>query len=75
MIPFTSTPHSTAPVVIQSIFDELKTKLHSEQIRQCAARNGERPFGYVLDYIKDMYGLTKSEAWDTAQAVCRFFKV
>ena len=33
--------------------------------------DGETPFGYVLTYIRDMYGLPKTEGWDTAMEVCK----
>ena len=74
-IPLTTTPPRQVPAVNKGILRDFKKTHSAQSIRQCAARNGEKPFGYVLDYIKDMYGLTKSEGWDTAQAVCRFFKV
>ena len=60
-------------MVIQNIYKELTERLTARQIADCASRNGEFPFGYVIDYIKDMYSIPKTEGWDTAMAVCKFF--
>lgn len=74
-IPLTESPRRDVPGIRKDILNSFKRKFTAEQIRTCARNNDEKPFGYVIDYIKDMYGLSKIEAWDTAQAVCRFFKV
>lgn len=57
------------------IYKELKKDLTAEKILTNSERNGELPFGYVIDYIKDVYNLPKTEGWDTAKAICRYFKV
>ena len=62
-------------MIIQEIFEELTQKLSAESILKNARRNQENPFGYVIDYIKDMYNLSKTEGWDTAKEICRYFKV
>lgn len=74
-VPLTESPRRDVPGIRKDILNSFKRKFTAEQIRTCARNNNEKPFGYVIDYIKDMYGLSKIEAWDTAQAVCRFFKV
>ncbi len=59
----------------EEINGRLKSELSAEQITRRAAANGERPFGYVIDYIKDMYGLSKEKAWDIAKDICVHFGV
>lgn len=59
----------------KDVFNELTQKLSAESILKNARRNQENPFGYVIDYIKDMYNLSKTEGWDTAAEICRYFKV
>lgn len=59
----------------EEITGRLKSELSAEQITRRAAANGERPFGYVIDYIKDMYGLSKEKAWDIAKDICVHFGV
>ena len=60
-------------MVHQNIVNEITHAMTARQILDCANRNGEYPFGFIIDYIKDMYLLPKSEGWDTAMAVCRYF--
>lgn len=59
----------------KDIFREMTASLSASRIHECAARNGERLFGYIIDYIKDMYGLSKPEAWDTATEICKHFNL
>lgn len=70
-IPVIPLPKPKRPAVIEPVFRELLSSLDAESVRRNARRNGETPFGYVIDYIKDMYGYSKTEAWQTAEAVCR----
>lgn len=61
-------------MVDEIIYDELCcTLMTREQIIYNSQKNGETPFGYVLDYIKDMYNVSKTEGWDTAKKVCEYF--
>lgn len=60
-------------MINKDIFIHCSTKLTAERIAECAKKNGENPFGYVIDYIKDVFGTPKTEGWDTAVAVCKFF--
>ena len=60
-------------MVHQNIFNEVTGALTKEKIAECALRNQEYPFGFVIDYLKDVYLLPKSEGWDTAMAICKFF--
>ena len=62
-----------APVVIKKVYRDLVRSLNPQSVLKAASRNGETPFGYVIDHIKDMYGYTKAEAWLTAEAVCKHF--
>lgn len=60
-------------MVDEIIYDELCCTLTREQIIDNSQTNGETPFGYVLDYIKDMYNVSKMEGWDTAIEICNYF--
>lgn len=62
-------------MVLENIYKEMTRALSRDEIVACAKRNGEQPFGYVIDYIKDMYLVPKTEGWDTAKAVCKFFSL
>lgn len=55
------------------IYKEIIDDLDRDRIINCANKNGENPFGYVIDYIKDMYGCPKVYAWDIAKRVCEHF--
>lgn len=60
-------------MVDEIIYDELCCSLTRERIIDNSQKNGETPFGYVIDYIKDMYNVSKTEGWDTAKKVCEYF--
>lgn len=60
-------------MVDEIIYDELCCILTRERIIDKSQKNEEKPFGFVIDYIKDMYGVSKSEGWDTAKKVCEYF--
>ena len=60
-------------MVDEIIYDELCCTLRRERIIEKSQKNGETPFGYVIDYIKDMYNVSKTEGWDTAKKVCEYF--
>lgn len=62
-------------MVDEIIYDEVCCVLTRERILRNAKRNGELPFGFVIDYIKDIYGICKSEGWETAKAVCKYFNL
>lgn len=62
-------------MINQKIYNECTRALSRDVIQQCAERNGEKPFGYVLDYLKDMYFLPKPDGWDTAKAICDYFSL
>ena len=40
---------------MKKIWEELKTDLTREKIISCATMNNEKPYGYIFDYIKDVY--------------------
>jgi hypothetical protein len=74
-IPFTITRPHHVPVVNGVIYREMVATMSEESIRAAAAREGDKPFGYVLEYIRDNYGLSKIEGWDTAEAICKHFNI
>lgn len=54
-------------------YSELTRKLCAELILRRAVPVGDTPLGYVLELIRDEYGLAKTEGWETAEAVVRHF--
>jgi len=74
-IPLTITRPHHVPVVNSVIYREMVTAMSEESIRAAAVREGDKPFGYVLEYIRDNYGLSKIEGWDTAEAICKHFNI
>lgn len=62
-------------MIIKEIYDELINDLKPHRITENARRNKENPFGYVIDYIKDMYNISKTDGWDTAEAVLEHFNI
>jgi hypothetical protein len=58
-----------------NIFVECINDLSREYIIKCAKHNNEKPFGFVIDYIKDKYSLPKLSAWDIAKKVVEHFNV
>lgn len=59
----------------EEIKQELINNLSRSRIIEMARRDEEKPMGALLTYIRDMYGLTKTEGWDIALAVLYHFKV
>ena len=60
-------------MVHENIVKEVTSRFTKAQIQEKARRNDEYPFGFVIDYIKDMYSLPKTEGWDTAMAICKHY--
>ena len=58
-----------------TLFQALINKLNRYTILESARKNEERPFGFVIDYIKDVYGISKTEGWDTAMQVLAYFGI
>lgn len=62
-------------MIINEIYSECIKELNANNILFCSRKNEEKPFGYVIDYIKDMYNISKTESWDTAKAICQYFNL
>ena len=60
-------------MVHENIVKEVTSRFTKAQILENARRNEEYPFGFVIDYIKDMYSLPKTQGWDTAMAICKHY--
>lgn len=58
-----------------AIFVNCILHLDRECIIRNARRNDEKPFGYVIDYLKDEYSLPKSIGWNIALKILREFKI
>jgi hypothetical protein len=51
------------------------TRLSKEDILRRAKRNEEKPFGYVIDYLKDVYNLPKMICCDIAVKILEYFGI
>ena len=60
-------------MVYKEIYEKCIGKLTKYHILCQSKRNNEKPFGYVIDYIKDVYEISKTEGWDTAKKICEYF--
>lgn len=58
-----------------SVYNEVVQTLSKQTIVDNARRNNENPFGYVIDYLKDMYMIPKMQGWDIAKRICVHFGV
>ena len=58
-----------------SLFQVIIKKLCRIYILDKAKENKEKPFGFAIDYIKDMYGIPKIKGWNTAEQVLRYFNI
>jgi hypothetical protein len=56
-----------------SVYNEVTNALTKEIIVANARRNNEMPFGYVIDYLKDMYMIPKTQGWGIAKKICEHF--
>ena len=59
----------------KEVFCELSTTLTSRYITGHAARDNEKPMGFLLTYIRDMYDMPKTEGWNVAEALLNFFNI
>ena len=57
----------------KEIFAELSTTLTRERIVEGAIRDNEKPMGFLITYIRDMYGLPKTEGRSIAEDLLKFF--
>ena len=59
----------------EEILQDILSKLTPRMIIQGASRDNEKPMGYLLTYIRDMYGLPKTQGWDIAEAVLKHYNI
>ena len=57
------------------IKQDLLSKLTPRIIIQGAIKGEEKPMGFLLTYIKDMYGLSKTQGWDIAESVLARYNI
>ena len=50
-------------------------RLNRTYILQQAKHNEEKPFGFVIDFLKDEYSLPKSQGWNIAMRVLEHFNI
>lgn len=53
----------------QDIVSYCIQNLTKDEIIKNAKKNGEHPFGFIIDYIKDIFHVSKIEAFPIAQKV------
>jgi len=59
----------------EKILEELKKDLTRDAIINSAIRDEEKPMGYLLTYIRDMYNLPKTDGWNIAVKVLEYFNI
>ena len=60
--------------VVTPFFDAI-SRLNKRYIIDKARQNNEKPFGFVLDYLKDVYSLPKSKGWDVAKQILDYYGI
>ena len=58
-----------------TLFQVLIGRLNRYDILESSRQNQERPFGFVIDYIKDVYGVSKVDGWDTAMQLLAYYGI
>ena len=59
---------------VTPFFDAIN-QLNKRYIIDQARQNNEKPFGFVIDYLKDVYSLPKSKGWDIAKQILDYFGI
>lgn len=49
--------------------------LNKENILRGAKRNNEKPFGYVITHLKDVYNVPKMVGYDIAEKILEYFEI
>ena len=57
------------------IFNEIITRMSKEDILRKAERDNEKPFGYIIEYIRDEYNIPKPDGWHIAERICKFYGI
>ena len=60
---------------LNAIFFNAIRNMDKEDILRSAKRNNEKPFGYVIDYLKDVYFLPKLIGCDIADNILEYFEI
>lgn len=56
-------------------FDVMVQRFDKSKIIAAAKGNQEKPFGFVLDYLKSVWNIPKTEGWDIAEQVIKHFGI
>lgn len=59
---------------INSVVEEFKKRHTKRSILEQALKNEEKPFGYVIDWLKDN-GIPKTQGWDYAEEILEHFQI
>ena len=60
--------------VVTPFYDAI-SRLNKRYIIDKALQKDEKPFGFVLDYLKDVYSLPKSKGWDVAKQILDYYGI
>ena len=59
----------------EKIYTECLTAFNRELIIECAERDKETPFGFLLSYLKDMYFLPKVCGYEVSKRILKHFNI
>ena len=57
------------------IIIEIIQNLSRNYIINMSIRDKEKPIGFLLTYIRDVYGLSKTEGWDIAIYILNHYNI
>jgi hypothetical protein len=60
---------------LEKAYNECIVAFDADTIIRCAERNNERPMGFLLTYLKDMYFIPKYYGWGVAERILKHFKI
>lgn len=59
----------------KKVYESAIKFLSRERILTSAREEGDLPFGWVLEFLRDEYNLPKPDGWTTARAICDHFNL
>lgn len=59
----------------EKIFNELSSKFTREAILNCARNDREKPYGFLICFIRDNYGIPKPDGHEIAMKLLKFFNI
>lgn len=59
----------------EEIFDDIKSKLTHYDVIKGAIRDKEKPMGFLLTYMKDVYGIPKTRGFHIAERLLDLYHI